>query len=374
LYIDIDDGDGDESISNGNDESKHKEVASTATAATQFAAYSTISSIESTTTTYSTAQTITTYTNLINNLEDFAISTTPAPPEVEEDKVFESADDVSSCAPEVLVEKSIVLPFYYQLETITFDEELLDNVGLSLTAAMCSMYNDRRLGDVNTVVGWNSNPTDVVSDTCIPSNQEAEFCHVVEGGMTIYYENDDEEAIKSYGYEQIEDNFGSLVVDDPRVVDITYIGKDLPNGTSTTTNAVSGADMPDSLFPTPLVATAGALLLGLMAGMYHISRGRIRKKESPAVDADAALPEAPPEAKLDDKSLSSATPIVSNRKEIVLGEDMGGNHYSNAIDVHTCKSAYCKCNSKLIETTFLSTHLKMGRGALGALPLDAVEV
>ena len=73
----IDDGDGDESISNGNDESKHKEVASTATAATQFAAYSTISSIESTTTTYSTAQTITTYTNLINNLEDFAISTTP---------------------------------------------------------------------------------------------------------------------------------------------------------------------------------------------------------------------------------------------------------------------------------------------------------
>ena len=41
----IDDGDGDESISNGNDESKHKEVASTA--ATQFAAYSTIRSIES---------------------------------------------------------------------------------------------------------------------------------------------------------------------------------------------------------------------------------------------------------------------------------------------------------------------------------------
>ena len=40
--------------------------------------------------------------------------------------------------------------------------------------------------------------------------------------MTIYYENDDEEAIESYGYEQIEDNFGSLVVDDPRVVDMTY--------------------------------------------------------------------------------------------------------------------------------------------------------
>ena len=155
---------------------------------------------------------------------------------------------------------------------------------------------------------------------------------------------------------------------------MTYIGKDLPNGTSTTINAVSGADMPDSLFPTPLVATAGALLLGLMAGMYHISRGRIMKKESPAVDADAALPEAPPEAKLDDKSLSSATPIVSNRKAIVLGEDMGGNHYSNAIDVHKCKSAYCNCNANLNETTFLSTHSEMGRGTLGALPLDAVEV
>ena len=93
-----------------------------------------------TTTTYVTAQTITTSTNLINNPEGFEISTTPAPPDAEEDNVFELADDVSSCAPEVLVETSIVLPFYYQLETITFDEELLDNVSRCVVCIVIDVW------------------------------------------------------------------------------------------------------------------------------------------------------------------------------------------------------------------------------------------
>lgn len=158
---------------------------------------------------------------------------------------------VSSCAREDLdskaLERSITLPFYYQLETKKLaDDGLLTDVELVLTHTMCSDKDrgvtNRRLNDDKSqkvVVAWNSNPKDVLSTdyVCTPSSPEAQFCHVVEGGMTVYFienESNDkgDEALKLYAYTQIEDSFSSLIVDDSNVVDISYLGKDVSDVSS----------------------------------------------------------------------------------------------------------------------------------------------
>lgn len=230
---------------------------------------------------------------------------------------------VSSCAREDLdskaLERSITLPFYYQLETKKLaDDGLLTDVELVLTHTMCSDKDrgvtTRRLNDDKSqkvVVAWNSNPKDVLSTdyVCTPSSPEAQFCHVVEGGMTVYFienESNDkgDEAVKLYAYTQIEDSFSSLIVDDSSVVDISYLGKaesyvsslgsvpDEPETMIVVQSAEDGYISDDSYnLPVPLIVTlSSALLVTLLVGLHQISRER---KKDELIKDDATTPTKP---------------------------------------------------------------------------------
>ena len=140
------------------------------------------------------------------------------------------------------VQRLVQLSFFYQIETITFDDELLEDVESALIAGMCSSSDNnlRRLMETSQkVIGWNSNPKDTVSTEygCQPT-LGGQQCTVVEGGLTLDLvedesEEDDYAAIKAYAYEQIEKQFTSLSIDDyvypyqqnARVVSLKFHGK-----------------------------------------------------------------------------------------------------------------------------------------------------
>jgi len=196
---------------------------------------------------------------------------------------------------------SVMIPFYYQLETTTFDDEILTNIEDSLLSGMCSVTESiRRLRDTDhQVFEWNSKPKDTVSVEydCTPSSEGAQFCNVVEGGMTVHYDGDDDEAaIETHAYQQIEDQFSSLSVDDSRVVSVQYLGSSPPIETEDeSVDTVKEEEIVSlSYVPSPFIITSsGILLFALMIGIYGVLM-RGRRKGVSSSDNDT-LPPPPAE-------------------------------------------------------------------------------
>ena len=169
---------------------------------------------------------------------------------------------------------SVEIPFYYRLETTIFDDEILTIIDNTLLSGMCSVSESiRRLSDTK-VLEWNTNPKDKISAEyiCTPSSEGAQLCNIVEAGMTVYYDGEeDEAAIETHAYQQIEDQFSSLSVDDSRVVSVQYLGN---------SPLIEEEDL--SYVPSPFVITAsGILLFALMIGIYGVlMRGRRKGKSS----------------------------------------------------------------------------------------------
>jgi len=248
---------------------------------------------------------------------------------------------------------SVMIPFYYQLETTTFDDEILTNIENSLLSGMCSVTESiRRLRDTDhQVFEWNSKPNDTVSVEydCTPSSEGAQFCNVVEGGMTVHYDGDDDEAaIETHAYQQIEDQFSSLSVDDSRVVSVQYLGSSPPIETEDeSVDTVKEEEIVSlSYVPSPFIITSsGILLFALMIGIYGVLM-RGRRKGVSSSDNDTLPPPTTHEevesiATKEDESqattvlhanLDTSIPIVPRYsdnddetmhtlKQIVLGED-----------------------------------------------------
>lgn len=250
---------------------------------------------------------------------------------------------------------SIEIPFYYQLETKTFDDEILTNIEETLLSGVCSVSESiRRLSNNtdNQILEWNTNPKDTISENydCTPSSDEAQLCNVVEAAMTVYYDGDDDEAaIETHAYQKIEDQFSSLSVDDSRVVSVKYIGNSPPIETDDeSVDTVQEEEIVSlSYVPSPFVITAsGILLFALMIGIYGVLM-RGRRKGVSSSDNDTLPPPATHEevesiyATKEDESqattvlhanLDTSIPIVPRYfdnddetmhtlKQIVLGED-----------------------------------------------------
>jgi len=194
---------------------------------------------------------------------------------------------------------SVEIPFYYQLETTTFDDEILTNIEDSLFSGMCSVTESiRRLRDTDhQVFEWNTLPKDTVSKEhdCTPSSDEAQLCNVVEAGMTVYYDGEDDEAvIETHAYQQIEDQFNALSVDDPRVVSVQYLDNSQPiEEEDESVDDVQEEEIVSlSYVPSPFVITAsGILLFALMIGIYGVLM-RGRRKGVPSSDNDTLPPPA----------------------------------------------------------------------------------
>ena len=181
------------------------------------------------------------------------------------------------------------LPFYYLIETTTtFNTDIVEDIERSLISQLCGiddeMTTDNRMLLSDDVVAWESTPKDFVSTdyVCDPANSEAKLCHVVEGGMTIYADGEShDEDVVSDAYEEIESVFSSLSIEivdnDPRVVDVQYVGHD-PSSLALGDNA-AGLKIDDqsdgwNSGDTAMIALSGALLVlvTLIAGFYHMNR------------------------------------------------------------------------------------------------------
>ena len=252
---------------------------------------------------------------------------------------------------------SVEIPFYYRLETTTFNDEILTNIENSLLNGMCTVSESTRLltSDTYQVLEWNTNPKDKIFENydCTPSSEEAQQCNIVEAGITVYYEeNNDEAAIETHAYEQIEDQFSSLSVDDPRVISVQYLGNSPPiEEQDESVDDVQEEEIVSlSYVPSPFVITAsGILLFTLMIGIYGVLM-RGRRKGVPSSDNDTLPPPTTHEevesiyATKEDESqattvlhanppdLDTSIPIVPRYsdnddetmytlKQIVLGED-----------------------------------------------------
>ena len=195
---------------------------------------------------------------------------------------------------------SVEIPFYYRLQTTTFDDGIITNIESNLLSGMCSVSESiRRLSDANQVFEWNSKPKDTVSENydCTPSSDEAQLCNIVEAGMTVYYDgHDDKAAIETHAYQQIEDQFSSLSVDDSRVVSVQYLGNSPPiEEEDESFDTVQEEEIVSiSYVPSPFVITAsGILLFALMIGIYGVLM-RGRRKGASSSDNDT-LPPPPTE-------------------------------------------------------------------------------
>lgn len=211
------------------------------------------------------------------------------------------------------------LPFYYLIETTTtFSTDIVEDIERSLISQLCGIddeMTDNRMLLGDDVVAWESTPKDFVSTdyVCDPANSEAKLCHVVEGGMTIYADGEShDEDVVSDAYEQIESVFSSLsIVDnDPRVVDVQYVGHD-PSSLALGDNA-AGLKIDDqsdgwNSGDTAMIALSGALLVlvTLIAGFYHMNR---RNQNKGIVSSTSNTFE---DKQIDDKSLGFITEATS---------------------------------------------------------------
>ena len=262
------------------------------------------------------------------------------------------------------------LPFYYLVETTaTFSTDIVEDIERSLISQLCGIddeMTDNRMLLSDDVVAWESTPKDFVSTdyVCDPANPEAKLCHVVEGGMTVMAHDED---VVTDAYEEIESVFSSLsIVDnDPRVVDVQYVGYD-PSSLALREDVAAGAKIDDqsdgwNSGDTAMIALSGALLVlvTLIAGFYHMNR---RNKKGIVSSTSNTFEDK----QIDDKSfaITEATSVATSANSCYGNASLGITPNNDDEYLHYPKKHYILGEDKETKSSWQS---------LGILPAPIRE-
>lgn len=208
------------------------------------------------------------------------------------------SDSAAQCSgvtdPNIVPERSLELPFFYRVESLSDDDKFLQEMERVLLTAVaekvltCSTAKSRHLLGQARVSKILSSPEDTVSKdyVCSYSNPAAQHCHIVEGGMTLILSGDvedDDALIGSVAYDAIETAFQKRALRDQNVIDVMYLGKTFSMITLFDATSSKDGDKAEgssnNIFPTVLIATSGFLLV-MAALILVLKRSNQKKKDA----------------------------------------------------------------------------------------------
>mmetsp|Transcript_8527 Transcript_8527/g.17964 ORF Transcript_8527/g.17964 Transcript_8527/m.17964 type:complete len:782 (+) Transcript_8527:506-2851(+) len=191
-------------------------------------------------------------------------------------------------------ERNVEVAYFYHLETASepseeeeatvlnyVEQTLLASVADSACVDVVYVENVRRLED-SLVVAVDSAPKDVVSSnyTCTSQKSPSNSCHVIQGKMTLTLRGDDQgdDLILADVQKEIADSIDSVTVDNPIIVDLSYIGQDPPASEVTTavsqmrsTDDKSQGSSKDVLFVAVSISSMLAMIT-MIAGFFLINK------------------------------------------------------------------------------------------------------
>ena len=177
-----------------------------------------------------------------------------------------------------LLSSSIELPYFYQVETISDNNQFLAEIERLLVAAVgkkilsCANATQRRLLEQGHVDGVLSAPEDTISEnySCSPANPVAQNCHIVEGGLSLILSVADGEDMHTFlrqlkytAYDAIETTFETLSLGDQNLIEVIYLGNEFSTLTLFDQNASKEVDETESKanFRIPLIAAFSFLIV-----------------------------------------------------------------------------------------------------------------